>query len=101
MNLKISASMFIYGVIPSLKMRMVRNRDKQEREWQQYKEEGIATAIKRAEFEAVKYLESAEGSVHLRNSLFTSTNNYLPAQKTLGRRHCLRSSRGNFSRPRR
>ena len=70
MNLKISASMFIYGVIPSLKMRMVRNRDKQEREWQQYKEEGIATAIKRAEFEAVKYLESAEGSAPLHYSFF-------------------------------
>jgi hypothetical protein len=43
-------------------MRLVRLRDREERQWQQYKANGISDAVKRAEFEAKNYLDSAEGS---------------------------------------
>jgi len=43
------------------KMRLVRSRDRQERQWQQYKTNALADAVKRAEFDAMEYLESAQG----------------------------------------
>lgn len=50
-------------------MRLVRNRDKQEREWQQYKQNGIAESIRRAEFDARHYLDSADGYIDLNTDL--------------------------------
>ena len=44
------------------KTHIVRKRDKAERLWKIYKENGIADAVKRAEAEAKKYVDSVPGS---------------------------------------
>ena len=62
------------------KMHIVRKRDKAERLWKIYKENGIADAVKRAEAEAKKYVDSVEGHLWLEKLAYEKAEEWLVEQ---------------------
>jgi hypothetical protein len=62
------------------KMHIVRKRDKAERLWKIYKENGIADAVKRAEAEAKKYVDSVEGHLWLEKIAYEKAEEWLVEQ---------------------
>lgn len=60
-----------------LKKELVRERDKHDRMWQAYKSDGMRDAMKRADYEAKLYLDSAEGQLWLENTAYEQAEEVL------------------------
>ena len=73
-----------------LKAGLVRRRDRQDRVWQAYKSSGLEDAMRRAEHEARRYLNSHEGQLWLDEVAYEQAEETLVeagAVKTVERRH--------------
>ena len=51
-------------------MRIIRDRDKDDRIWRKFKSDGMNDAVRRAEYEAKQYLDSAEGRLWIENTAY-------------------------------
>lgn len=60
-----------------IKKNLVREREKHDRLWNAYKSDGLRDAVKRAEYEAKLYLDSAEGQLWLEDTAYEQAEEVL------------------------